>query len=214
MNKKLKIWLLIIFWVVVLIFVVRSIALTSQRDNRISELEEEVKNLKEWKIAITTWVIEEATGTVSVIIDEAHENFKKLAESYGFDASMIREVENHHSIREWVVLCITVAETGWGNNWAGVSNLGNIWNTENNPRANSYSNIWASLDAIGRTLNNQYLWKIQTLGCLSNAGNCAEKSDTWKRYAMSKSNWEKNMVSCLSYIYGQIEPSTFNIRRQ
>lgn len=140
-----------------------------------------------------------------------HDKFKELAADYGLDASTIREVENHYWIKEWVVLCITIAETSGWKFWAGKNNIGNVWNTDSNPRWNSYSNIWASLDAIGRTLTNKYLWKHQTLWCLSNAGHCTE----WltARYATSEHNREANMVSCLSAIYGKIDPSTFNIRR-
>ena len=149
--------------------------------------------------------------------NNSHERFKSLANAYGLNPSAIREVENHYGITEGVILCITIAETSWGKFGAGEWNIWNVWNTDSNPRGNSYSNLWASLDAIGRTLTNRYLGKKQTLGCLSNRHHCEEVNDNWARYATSspETSWarEPNMVACLSQIYGTVDPSTFNIRR-
>lgn len=148
---------------------------------------------------------------------DSHQKFKDLMSAYGLDPSMIREVENHYGIKEWVIGCITVAETSGWKKGAGKNNIGNVGNTDSNPRGNSYSNIWASLDAIWRTLTNKNLWKKQTLGCLSNRHHCEEVGDNGMRYATSSPETsgarEPNMVACLSQIYGTINPSTFNIRR-
>lgn len=149
--------------------------------------------------------------------DNSHERFKSLANAYGLNPSAIREVENHYGITEGVILCITIAETSWGKFGAGEWNIWNVWNTDSNPRGNSYSNLWASLDAIGRTLTNRYLGKKQTLGCLSNRHHCEEVNDNWARYATSSPETsgarEPNMVACLSQIYGTVDPATFSIRR-
>lgn len=145
--------------------------------------------------------------------NDSHQRFKELVSAYGLDPSMIREVENHYGIKEGVIGCIAVAETSGWKFGAGKNNIGNVGNTDSNPRGNSYSNVWASLDAIGRTLNNWYIWPKKTLGCLSNAGSCTELNDNGKRYATSDGNRERNMVACLSQIYGTVNASTFNIRR-
>ena len=149
--------------------------------------------------------------------DDSHERFKSLSNAYGLNPSAIREVENHYGITEGVILCITIAETSGWKFGAGEWNIWNVWNTDSNPRGNSYSNLWASLDAIGRTLTNRYLWKKQTLGCLSNRHHCEEVNDNWARYATSSPETsgarEPNMVACLSQIYGTVDPSTFSIRR-
>ena len=139
-----------------------------------------------------------------------HERFKELATDYGLDASMIREVENFYWIKEWVVLCITVAETSWGNRWYWKANIWSVWSNDRWDRP-TYALMESWLEAIGKTLNNKYLWKTQTLGCLSNAGSC--KEDITARYATSEWNRERNMVACLSSIYGTIDASTFSIRR-
>ena len=150
--------------------------------------------------------------------NSSHEKFKSLANAYGLNPSAIREVENHYWITEGVILCITVAETSGGKFGAGENNIWNVWNTDSNPRGNSYSNLWASLDAIGRTLTNRYLGKKQTLWCLSNRHHCEEVNDNWARYATSSPETsgarEPNMVACLSQIYGTVDPSTFNIRNR
>lgn len=141
-----------------------------------------------------------------------HERFKELANDYWLNPSTIREVENHYWIKEWVILCITIAETSWWNRWAWWKN---IWSVGSNDRWDrpTYALMEAWLEAIGKTLNNQYLWSKKTLWCLSNAGSCNESNDNWKRYATSESSREKNMVACLSTIYGNVNASTFGIRR-
>lgn len=141
-----------------------------------------------------------------------HEKFKSLAQSYGLDASQIRAVENHYWIKEWVILCITVAETSWWNRWYGAKNIGSVGSNDRGDRP-TYALMESWLEDIGKTLNNRYLWSKKTLGCLSNAGSCRESNDNWKRYATSESSRQKNMVACLSTIYWNVDASTFTIRR-
>lgn len=141
-----------------------------------------------------------------------HEKFKSLAQSYGLDASQIRAVENHYGIKEWVILCITVAETSWWNRWYGAKNIGSVGSNDRGDRP-TYALMESWLEDIGKTLNNRYLWSKKTLGCLSNAGSCRESNDNWKRYATSESSRQKNMVACLSTIYWNVDASTFTIRR-
>ena len=145
-----------------------------------------------------------------------HEKFKELAKAYGLDPSVIRNVENHYWIKEWVILCITVAETSWGKRWAWGKNIWSVWSNDRGNRP-TYALMEAWLEAIWQTLNNRYLWKVQTLGCLSNRHHCQSWDDRWYRYATSSPETsgarEPNMVACLSKIYWTIEPATFNIRR-
>ena len=141
-----------------------------------------------------------------------HEKFKSLAQSYGLDASQIWTVENHYWIREWVILCITVAETSGWNRWYGGKNIGSVGSNDRGDRP-TFALMESGLEAIWKTLSNQYLWSKKTLWCLSNAGSCKESNDNGKRYATSESSWEKNMVACLSTIYWSIDASTLTIRR-
>lgn len=159
-----------------------------------------------WMVSWDAQVMPELTSTTE------HEKFKELANYYWLNPSTIREVENHYWIKEWVILCITVAETSWGNRWAWGKN---IWSVGSNDRWDrpTYALMEAWLEAIGKTLTNRYLGRIQTLGCLSNAGSCQSWDNYKYRYATSTSSWEKNMVACLSKIYWKVDPKTFNIRR-
>jgi len=143
---------------------------------------------------------------------DEHEKFKNLASAYGLDASQIRAVENHYGIKEWVILCITIAETSGGNRGAWWKNIWSVWSNDRGDRP-TYALMESWLEDIGKTLNNRYLGSKKTLGCLSNAGSCNESNDNWKRYATSESSWEKNMVACLSTIYWNVDASTFTIRR-
>lgn len=139
-----------------------------------------------------------------------HDRFKELALDYWLDPEMIRKVENYYWIKEWVVLCITIAETSWGNRWYWKANIWSVWSNDRWDRP-TYALMETWLEWIGKTLTNKYLGKHQTLWCLSNAGHCNE----WltSRYATSEWNRERNMVWCLSSIYWEIDPATFSIRR-
>ena len=188
-------------------------------DEQIMEIQAEIENLKidysieeeqrePWKLN-ASWDAQEMPVLVAT---EEHERFKELATDYWLDAGTIWNVENHYWIKEWVILCITVAETSWGNRWAWGKN---IWSVGSNDRWDrpTYALMESWLEDIGKTLNNKYLGKIQTLGCLSNGGSCQSWDDNWKRYATSDWNRQKNMVACLSTIYWKIDPATFSIRR-
>lgn len=147
---------------------------------------------------------------ISENISDSHERFKEMAAAYGLDASMFRQVENHYWIKEWVILCITIAETSGGWRWYWQTNP---WNVGNNDRWDriQYAFFETWIEKIGQTLTNRYLWNTQTLWCLSNAWNC--KENITSRYATSEYNREANMKACLSTIYWKIDPSNFSIRR-
>lgn len=188
-------------------------------DERIMAAQAEIEKLKEWR-PVETWAVEWEPWMVSwnqqviptVVADTSHERFKEMCSAYWLDASTIWKVENHYWIKEWVILCITVAETSGGKRWAWGKN---IWSVGSNDRWDrpTYALMEAWLEAIGKTLNNKYLWQIQTLGCLSNAWSCPEWDNHKHRYATSNGNWQRNMVACLSQIYGSVDARVFNIRR-
>lgn len=171
----------------------------------------EIPNNEEW----TPWQLNESGDAQQMPVIEStteHERFKELANAYGLNPSTIWEVENHYWIKEGVILCITVAETSGWNRGYGWKNIGSVGSNDRWDRP-TYALMEAWLEDIGKTLNNKYLWSKKTLWCLSNAWSCMESSDNWKRYATSESSREKNMVACLSTIYGNVDASTFGIRR-
>lgn len=171
-----------------------------------SELVETQQERIPWAVSWDHQIMPDLNST------DSHNRFKEMAEAYWLSASQIWQVENHYGIKEWVVLCITVAETSWWHNGAWWKN---IWSVGSNDRGDrpTFALMETGLEWIAKTLTNRYLWKKQTLWCLSNAGSCKEQNDNGKRYATSTETWEKNMVACLSNIYWPINPSDFNIRR-
>lgn len=197
-------------------------------DERIMAVEEEIAKLRVWRAESETetawtaevqerepWMLNEswdAQVMPEIQASTEHEKFKEMCKAYWLDASTIWNVENHYGIKEWVILCITVAETSGGKRWYGTKN---IWSVGSNDRWDrpTYALMEAWLEAIWKTLNNRYLGSIQTLWCLSNGGSCQAWDNNWKRYATSNGNWERNMTACLSKIYGNINPATFSIRR-
>lgn len=180
-------------------------------NEKIDELWKEFRGLKweDWEPGMLN-ESGDAQLMPELVSSTEHERFKELASDYGLDAGMIWEVENYYGIKEGVVLCITVAETSGGNRWAGWKNIGSVWSNDRGDRP-TYALMESWLEAIGRTLNNRYLWNHKTLWCLSNAWNC--KEGLTARYATSDWNRERSMVACLSSIYGNIDPSSFSIRR-
>ena len=194
-------------------------------DELIMKYQEEIEKLKErrptasetetaWTSEIREpWMVSWNQQVMPDIQAEtSHDRFKKMCEAYWLDASTIWKVENTYWIKEWVILCITVAETSWGNRWYG---KGNPWNVGNNDRWDrvTFAFLETGLEKIWQTLNNRYLGNIQTLGCLSNGGSCQSWDNNSHRYATSTHNREANMTACLSTIYGEVNPATFIIRR-
>lgn len=189
-------------------------------DEQIMEIQTEIENLKaDYSMEQQQrepWMLNEswdAQVMPNIVADTSHERFKELCEAYWLDASTIWQVENHYWITEWLLTCVMVAETSWWKKGYWKSNPGNVWNNDRGDRV-TFALFETWIEKIAQTLNNKYLWKKQTLWCLSNAWHCVEPWDNWARYATSTSNWEKNMVGCLSTIYGKIDPSTFNIRQR
>ena len=166
-----------------------------QYDEQIMMIESEIDSLSErkaedefetaWTSEVRTpWTLNaswDAQEMPKIEADSEHERFKKLSEAYWLDASQIRNVENHYWIKEWVILCITVAETSWWNRWAWWKNIWSVWSNDRWDRP-TFALPEAWLEAIWKTLTNQYLWKIQTLWCLSNAWSCSSRDDRWYRY--------------------------------
>lgn len=153
----------------------------------------------------------------TLLTNNSHARFKELCEAYGLDASMIYHLEDKYGLIEGIIPAILIAETsGWFNGnyvWSGCYNLGNVWNNDRWNRI-CFNTKQESIEQVAQTLNNKYLWWIQTLWCLSNGWSCLQKYDTWYRYATSNGNWERNVVNVLEDIYmTDIDPVTFNFRK-
>lgn len=198
-------------------------------DERIMAVQEEIEKLRirrpaasETETAGTAevqerepWMLNEswdAQVMPEIQATEEHERFKEMCNAYDLDASTIWKVENRYWIKEGVILCITVAETSGGKKWYG---KGNPWNVGNNDRGDriTFALLETGLEKIWQTLSNRYLGSVQTLWCLSNGGSCQDRDNRGYRYATSNGNRERNMVWCLSKIYGTVDAKSFSIRR-
>lgn len=209
-------WITFIMWMIVALFSMLAIWC------RWNDFKAESETETAWTAEVwTPWTLTEdgdhqLMPPISENISDSHERFKEMAAAYGLDASMFRQVENHYGLTEWLTLCLVISETSWWHRGYGTSSCNNVWNVWNNDRWDRvcYAFMETWLEKIWQTLTNSYLWKKQTLWCLSNAWHCTETYDNNKRYATSTSTREKNMTSCLSSIYWPIDPSTFNIRNR
>jgi murein DD-endopeptidase MepM/ murein hydrolase activator NlpD len=108
-------------------------------------------------------------------------------------------------INTYFGLCIGFAETSF-KNFKTPNNIGNVGNNDRGDTV-TYESPEAWMRALFSVLNNQYLWGYHTLDQLSRFGN----SDGFI-YASSPFNWQKNIMNCLSSIYGYNVPEDFAFR--
>lgn len=102
-------------------------------------------------------------------------------------------------------ICVWFAET-WFKNFKTPNN---IWNVGNNDRGDEveYESPVVGARALYSVLNNKYLGGYHTLNELSRFGN----NDSFI-YASSPYNWQRNVMRCLSSIYGYAIPEDFPFR--
>ena len=126
------------------------------------------------------WMVSWNQQVMPNVVDTSHERFKEMCNAYWLDASTIWNVENHYGIKEWVILCITVAETSGWHNWAWGKNIGSVGSNDRWDRP-TYALMEAWLEDIWKTLNNRYLGIFKRY-CLSNWGLIVHWDDNGKRY--------------------------------
>jgi hypothetical protein len=103
-------------------------------------------------------------------------------------------------------ICVGFAET-WFKNFKTANNIGNVGNNDRGDVVEFVSPL-VGARALYSVLNNQYLWWYHTLNELSRFGN----SDGFI-YASSPYNRQRNVMRCLSSIYGYAIPEDFPFRR-
>lgn len=102
-------------------------------------------------------------------------------------------------------MCIGFAETSF-KNFKTPNNIWNVWN-DDRWRTVTFDTPLAWVNALFNVFNNQYLWDYYLLKQLSRFGN-----DSWFIYASSPYNWQKNIMNCLTSIYGYPVTEDFPIR--
>lgn len=125
------------------------------------------------------------------------ERTKNFLRYYWQDYSLWRKLANKHFIATEVAVCIAWADTHLWYATKTPNNIGNVWNTDSGKtRTPATKEQW--IEAIFWTLNGKYLGQKQTIWDLSYAGSCKIRCD--KVYATSNSNWETNVLNCMSNI--------------
>lgn len=115
-------------------------------------------------------------------------------------------VGEKYKIKPPVLVCIAKADSSLWQALKTKNNFGNVWNNDRWNRVHFNSPIeWIS--AIGKVLNNKYLWSYTKINELSRYGN-----SNWAIYASSTSNWHNNVINCLSQIYEKELPDDFEFR--
>ena len=218
-------WLLVVIWMIVAYCLMLFPLLWGQNKEMVT-VEKYIPSKHDIKISQSKkewqpWDLNQAKDAqeMPVLIEtESHQRFIELCERYNLPADVIWNTENYYGLKEWTILCISIAETSGGKNWWWKDGCWNYWNIWNNDSWNRrcYSNQWAWFDAIWRTLNNNYLKNNQTIACLNWAWDCIEPNASSKRYSTGKSwNWQRNMIGCFYSIYQTpINPQTFNLHQR
>ena len=103
-----------------------------------------------------------------------------------------------YGIKTEVLVCIAFADTHLGYATKSTNNVGNVGNNDRWDTV-AFATLEKGIWAIWYTLNNWYLGNKQTIWDLSFAWDC--KIDCSKVYATSNSNWQNNVLNCLSNIY-------------
>jgi murein DD-endopeptidase MepM/ murein hydrolase activator NlpD len=140
-------------------------------------------------------------------VAERADNFLRRYASWPFSDSALR-----YDAAEWqwidplLWICVGFAETSF----KSFKTDNNIWNVWNNDRGDTVTYVtpiqWAR--ALYGVLNNKYLWGYYTLNELSRFGN----SDGFI-YASSPYNRQRNIMRCMSAIYGYPIAEDFPFRR-
>jgi hypothetical protein len=132
-------------------------------------------------------------------------------------AEIFRQVGEHYKIKPEVLVAIAMADSSLGQALKTKNNLGNIGNNDRGDTV-SYATLEAGIEAMGKTLTNQYLGNHTKIGELSNGGRTVLKLkacgvDGVKCYATSKSNWNRNVVGALREMFqDQTIDESFNFR--
>lgn len=106
-----------------------------------------------------------------------------------------------------VLLCVTYADSSVGTQLKTKWNWGNVWNNDRGDKV-WFANLEQGINAIGRVLNNQYLWSKNTIWEFS-----PYSGGTAPFYATSPENWEINVLNCMGMIHNKKITGDFQIRR-
>ena len=155
---------------------------------------------------VSMWRNQDVNPLPPVYGNTPKKRFEAIIEYYGYNPLDFVAVRNKHWIPEELIAAIVWAETGFIN-FKSSNNIGNVGNNDRGDTT-EYASIQEGLMAMGSTLNNKYLWNLETIGELSQGGRtvlwlkwCAEK---WEYcYATSPESRNKNVLDFMSFIHGE-----------
>lgn len=117
-----------------------------------------------------------------------------------------KKASKWHKLPTELGVCIAVAETSLGRNFASSWNVWNVWNNDRWDRIDLWSPLQGA-SLIFSALENKYLWDYYTLDKLSWYGN-----QDGAIYASSLINRQTNVTKCLSAIHGYWIPDDRPVR--
>ena len=140
-------------------------------------------------------------------MEERRDDFlRRYASGPYADPSLRYDGSTYTGIDPIFGMCIGFAETSYKH----FKTKNNIWNVGNDDSGNTveYLSPLAGVQALYNVLNNQYLGWYYTINELSRFGN----TDGYI-YASSPYNRQKNIMKCMSTIYGYPVPEDYPFRR-
>ena len=149
-------------------------------------------------------------NTFSILGDSEIDRQKYLLKTYASGDFQNWDTWTEESVQAKIdpsfLMCIGLAETGLGRSLKTQYNVGNIGNTDSGD-VSSFVSARDGIYWMGKTLDNRFLGKYQSLSDLSRWGN---KDGTV--YASSPKNWHENMVRCLSSLKGRFVEDDYKFR--
>ncbi len=161
-----------------------------------------IKNMLDRKVIVERlWVMHWNT-----LLERAYAFLRTYAVWAFADHNLWQDAAYDSGIDPHFGICIWFAETSFRN----FKSKNNIWNVWNNDRGDvvEFSSPLAGAKAIFAVFNNRFLGTYNTLNELSRFWN-----EHWYIYASSPFNRQKNIMECLSAIYGYRIPEDFPFRR-
>lgn len=137
------------------------------------------------------------------------ERMRELLSHYGHDNYEVwKTIARVYRVYPEILICIAYADSSLGRFLKTDNNFGNVWNNDRGDTV-SFSTAEAGINAIGKVLNNRYLWWYTLVSELSPYENT---SGTWPYYATSQENRGINVLNCLGMIYDKEIVADWNYR--
>lgn len=128
------------------------------------------------------------------------DNIEVFLKKYGADnvkgeTALFRKVGADYGIKPEVLVAIANADSSLGRALKTKNNIGNVGNTSDG-RTQEFETLELAVEAMAKTLNNEYLKDKTTIGELSVGG-----GGTGHIYASSDESWNKNVLASLRKLY-------------